>query len=317
MEINFENIVKKSLLEQDLFDYKIISNTHVIDSNVRTIVAKKDNITITFTFDNNSGKILSQDKSQSNEVHIVEPIIRVSDTVKTEGTMYFELYDKYFVGGELNSHAPIKLIVDPDKPEFISAFEIQVPDFEEDTVNEALEMANRFVSYLSLRQNQPVKHKRPRTRMVHPDGKTTNTISFTVDTVVVEKFDLDLEKILPLITHDSMLNQKLAHAREGIKAMVDNDFAKAISEFWIIIEDENLGLPKNYDNLRHAVNHKKIDGPDAIDDLKDNFGIQMEIGDSLNINNPKIQDILEKESKELFKLVCTYLNNELMSNSFA
>ena len=121
---------------------------------------------------------------------------------------------------------------------------------------------------------------------------------------------------MSLLKEDSIFNQKLAHAQEGIRALSDNDFAKAISEFWIVTEDENLAVPKNYTNLRHAVNHKQIDGPDAIKDLNDNFNIRMNEGDHLNINNPDIQDILEKEAYDMQKLVFNYLNNELMSNSF-
>jgi len=84
----------------------------------------------------------------------------------------------------------------------------------------------------------------------------------------------------------------------------------------IVIEDENLSISKQYDNLRHAVNHKKINGTIAIEDLKDNFGINMEVGDYLNINDPWIQDILEKSAYEMNKHVILYLKNELSNNSY-
>jgi len=60
---------------------------------------------------------------------------------------------------------------------------------------------------------------------------TTNTITSTMDAILVQAFDLDLTKTMTLLAKDSMLNQKLAYAQEGICALTDNDFAKAIREF--------------------------------------------------------------------------------------
>jgi len=42
----------------------------------------------------------------------------------------------------------------------------------------------------------------------------------------------------------------------------------------------------------------------------------MKIGGYLNVNDPNILNILKNESSEMQKIVVTYLNNELINNSF-
>lgn len=310
-----EKLVIDELKKNGLTDFEIIINTWVVGSNVRTIVTKKDNLTITFTIDNDVGVIINKQQSKHYERNIVESPIVVTDHVETTATLYFELYNKYYVGGRQIDSPPIKIISDPTDAKSIIAFQISVSDTEEETIKEANEKATRFVNFLGLMQNQPVKHKRPRIKK-SVTGKTTQTVTYTVDAVLVQVFDLDLTETIALLDKDSMLNQKLAHTQEGIRALADNDYAKAISEFWIVIENENLGMAKQYDNLRHAVNHNKINSPKTIEDLKNNFGINMKVGEYLNINDPFIQNILEKSAYEMNKHVVSYLNNELSSNSY-
>jgi len=309
-------IIRNDMLKKDITDFNIANIIPTDDPNQIKISGYYGEISVVFTLNKDTGEIISKEKGKHNAVQIVESHIPVTDSISVSGTLYFELYDKYFVGGKIIDASPIKLLIDKDDSKYLTGFEIYVSDFKENTIKDVNEMATRFVNYLSLFQNQPVRHKRPRIRKFLSDGKTQNSISFDVGAVLVKVFDLDLNKSMPLLMKDSKLNQKLAHAQEGIKALTDNDFAKAISEFWIVMEDENLAMPKNYTNLRHAVNHKQINGTDAIDDLRDNFRINMKKGDYLNINDPAIQNILEKEARDMHKLVCTYLNNELSSNSY-
>ncbi len=60
------------------------------------------------------------------------------------------------------------------------------------------------------------------------DEKSTNTISITVDTLIVKNQDLDVSKLYSFLSSDSRIHQHLNQAQNGLKALLDNNFAESI-----------------------------------------------------------------------------------------
>ncbi len=60
------------------------------------------------------------------------------------------------------------------------------------------------------------------------DEKSTNTISITVDTLIVKNQDLDVSKLHSFLSSDSRIHQHLNQAQNGLKALLDNNFAESI-----------------------------------------------------------------------------------------
>jgi hypothetical protein len=103
----------------------------------------------------------------------------------------------------------------------------------------------------------------------------------------------------------------LAHAHNGQKAFFRKDYPQAIREYFLIFEHSGRPEATKYRNLRNAVSHVKLDSPLARDDLKNNFGIILQIGQELDVDNPTIKQILEKYSRELRRDVGFYLQEQL------
>lgn len=81
-----ENIVKH-ILEQDGYrNYHIVTNSHTTGTNVRSIVAVGDDVTITFTMNDDTGEIWSKNTSRKYYRTIVEPHIPVSDNISIIST---------------------------------------------------------------------------------------------------------------------------------------------------------------------------------------------------------------------------------------
>jgi len=102
----------------------------------------------------------------------------------------------------------------------------------------------------------------------------------------------------------SLQFQYLHQARQSLRK---NNFAQAIRDLFLIIENTEINEEAKYKSLRNAVSHEKINSKNDIDNLSYNFGIKMERGTNLDVNNPEIQKILEKEANNLLDIIIKYL----------
>jgi hypothetical protein len=246
--------------------------------------------------------------SKINVRKISEENISVTDNISITVSLFFELKEKIYIGGDMINAPNIELVPDEDK-NYLKAFTIKVKDTDDQSIKEATELANRFTNYLSIITRIPVSHKRPRIRKTQGE-KSTSTISFTMDAVLVKNQDLDVSKLSSFLSSDSRVHQHLKQAQEGLKALLDNNFPDAIRWFFMIIENQNSSDSTKYEPLRNVVSHEKLDYPFTINGVA-KFGISMNNGDHLNFNDPDIQDILEREAKNLMNIVISVVENEL------
>ncbi len=78
----------------------------------------------------------------------------------------------------------------------------------------------------------------------------------------------------------------------------------------MIIENQNSPDSIQYFPLRNVVSHEELDKDSTINGVKI-FGIMMKKGDHLNFNDPDIQDILERDAKNLMNIVLPIVEAEL------
>jgi hypothetical protein len=104
---------------------------------------------------------------------------------------------------------------------------------------------------------------------------------------------------------------QLAHAHNGQKAFFRKDYPQAIREYFLIFEYSSLPEEGRYRNLRNAVSHVRLDSSLARDDLRNNFGIDLQIGQELDVDNPQIKQILSNHTQQFRNEVGLYLQDEL------
>jgi len=73
--------IARNILDKEYQDYEITVNSHADGTNVRTIVATIDNLTITLTIDNDTGELLNKTESRHYSREIVEKMILITDIV--------------------------------------------------------------------------------------------------------------------------------------------------------------------------------------------------------------------------------------------
>lgn len=246
--------------------------------------------------------------NKTNVRKINEENIRVTDNVAIAVSLFFELKEKIYIGGKMINDINIELVPDDDK-NYLKGFLIKLQDNNEQTIKNATELANRFTNYLSIITRVPVSHKRPRIRKTRGE-KSTTTISFTIDAVLVKKQDLDISKLSSFLNSDSRIHQHLNQAQNGLKALLDNNFSEAIRWFYMIIEKQPMADSQKYLPLRNAVSHEELDKDFTINGVA-TFGIRMRKGDHLNLNDPDIQNILEREATNLKNISLSSVENEL------
>lgn len=222
--------------------------------------------------------------------------------------LLFELYEPVFIGGIVTSSDNIELVLNPKDNHYLMGFRITANDTSEATIDQLMEKANRLTDYIGFKTNTVVHHKRPRI-IKKKNGKTETTKGFTSDALIVKDIELDINKLSSLLSSDSIRNQHLAHYREGLESLLDNNFSEAIKDFFLIIENAKIPEEIRYKCLRDAVSHNKLDNQKTLDDLRKEFGINLKKGEYLNINNPDIQNILETEAKNLREMALKHLSS--------
>lgn len=289
-------IVENTIREEGITDYEI-STCRTMGTNVITIVVEFDNTTITFTLDNKTGKVLDRQKSVRHYADIIEPHIQVTDRISTQLELYFELVNPVAIPQNSKNSLDITLCVD-DKS-MLQSFRIKSGQEDRDIIS-TIHKANRFVNYLSFQTGLYISHKQPR-KVIEGILTTEPPGGFTIGAIVTNLATLDLTdpNLNSFLSNTSIDNLGMAHFASGQRALDEQNYPEAIREFYLTIEDSGITDENKYKKLRNAVSHKKIDDAITLGILDVEFNIQLPQGGSLDITDPKINGILETESKKL------------------
>lgn len=304
---NLKTVAENELQNDGYKNYELPTISYTIGTNVGIVVAKTDDKQIIMTIDVNTWKLLYKAIEQTL---VLEEMSYSGGKAISTASLFFELDNKVYMGGNMVSSPEIELIPDSDQ-NYLRGFVINLPDQRDESIKIAKEKARRFVNYLCGVTRTVVDHKLPRT-IKRQHGKSTNILQYSIDTILVKKQDLDLTKISPILDSSSSLNKHLSLLQEGLKSLNIKDYAGAVSKFHQVIENTNLPEKDKYFPLRHAASHERINGSDAIKELQ-NFGINMNVGDSLNTDDPDIQLVLEREANNLKNISWSVVENELLS----
>lgn len=243
-----------------------------MDSERKCLVCGEGNLIKTDIFDELTVRKYSC--GHGEKIAIKNETINIGENISTQMEFHFKFSDRIFVGGKITSSKDITLELDPDDNNYLFGFAIRVSSADPDNGKViAIQKATKLTNLLSVKIGEFVYHNRPEMTVVR-NGKTTRTISYTIDVVLVKKIDLDLKKpeILSLINNNSKINQKLAHFARGLKATEENDPIVMIREFYQVIEGEGLSNQEKYRCLRNVVHDKEVQD-DVSQIVSNEFGI--------------------------------------------
>jgi len=304
-----KEIARKILNQEGYGEYEITTHWMTVGTNVTTIVAKKGNSTIELTLLEGIKQVIGNKEKVTHTILIEEDLNSSMATSGNKVILTFDLEQSIPIGGKIINRSDIELVMAGNN---CVSIKMIVSDIKKETIDNATEVAERVANYLSHQTNYSTKLKKPRVTVI--DGnKATHTLNYTVDTAIFLPCDVDLQNISPLIDSNSILNQRLIRYKEGIKSLNEGDPAKAFQQFHQAIEGSKITEEDYYRNLRHAASHIQLDGKGVSDLAK--FGINMKQGDQLNLNDPKINSILEMEARKLQNIALRYIDSELKKSS--
>lgn len=231
-----------------------------------------------------------------------------------QALFYYELIDKLYIGGSIKNSDEVELHLDENDKKYLKAFTVKIRDKDFDQAKDLASVkATRLANYLTFETSHIVEFRSPRIQMRGENtiGIVMNGLNVTVDFYGDRDVDLTLKSIRFILDSDSLINQQLYHLQNGFRAIRDNDFAMAIKELFLVLENCSTPEKGKYKFLRDRVCHSNLDANKTIDGLKSEFGINIKKGEYLNMYNPKIQKILEQEAKRMLNLTFEFLRSEL------
>lgn len=305
-----KNFVRQYMEDDGYQDYTITIILHTEGTNVWNIEVKIPEGRIEMMIDDDTGKLLQKLR---HKIIVINETVKISEQVNVAGELIFELKEKIYLGGTFVDTTNIKLIQDEENKDYLKSFRIIITDFDGGTIQDAIELGNRLTSYLTLQTGLVVEFKRPIIKEFK-NGKTTTSISHTVDAIIAKKQDLDLTKLKDFLSKDSTTHQHTFHFKKGLESIQNNDFPNAIRWFFIIIENDETANSAKYLPLRNVVSHEKLDRDDTINGVKV-FGITMKKGEHLNFNSPEIYKILKTEAYNLLNIVRPIVEKEVKDNT--
>ncbi|MGG6459995.1 MAG: hypothetical protein ACM3JQ_01070 [Candidatus Eiseniibacteriota bacterium] len=236
----------------------------------------------------------------------IEENISTSDSPGAAKGVYFKLTEPVEIQGDKENGDDIDLHFDTADKDKLIAFVIWVsgPDLQDNTV--AYQKAYRLTNLLTLKSGKFVFHKRPREFVNGTIGPVLKSIGQTSIMNTLVNLDISDNAIQSSLDNDSLVNQQLAHFANGIKAFDELNFIEAVKEFYQVIEDTPSHL--KYKSLRNGLSHAELDDINTINDIQNNFGIVCKLNPSstytpkgkyIDISNPEVQTIIEKEANNL------------------
>lgn len=317
MNNDIETIAKR-ILDKDpkYIGYRITRSYHVKGTNIDTVEAKVNELTIILTIDHDSGQLLDKKESRLQARSITEPPITVTDTLNArQSSAYFELEKPITIQGDKIDSTDMQLIFDESNPNSLIGFRILLQNGTNDEIEDAYQRARRLTNFLSIQMGTYLDHKRPETLIAKPQV-VTHTKSFTVDVILSKKIDLDLtnSNLSEVINNsDPTITQKIADAVAGFQAYEDKNFKDAIRNFWLVIENENLNLPKNYKSLRDGLSHSEITYPNVIADLQNDFHLNCKTKINSTKNPPGVYvDTNDLNNRQIIRQEAAFLSEQVI-----
>jgi hypothetical protein len=226
----------------------------------------------------------------------------------------FEFNEKVYPGVTITDSENIKMIWDKNEEGVLKGFQIIIKDFTDEKITDAEEQtAPRLANVIGSIAGEPVSYRPPKITFIR-NGKITYLVSRTfgfrwLSPISIQ--NIDLSKVSSLLTDYSKLYMQLGHAHNGHRAFHNKDYPQAIREYFLIFEKTGRPEAEKYKSLRDAVSHVRIDKPHTINDLKTNFGITMQTGQELDVNDPEIKKGLYNHARTLRNSVGLYLQEQL------
>lgn len=243
------------------------------------------------------------------KIGIVENV-SITDSLSATKGVYFELTEPVIIPGLKGDSGDIKLVFDDADKDKLIAFRIWVsgPDLQDNI--HAYQKADRLTNLLTLKTGKVVFHKRPREFASNTIGQELKSIAKTPTNNTLVNLKISDGAIKSLLDNDSFVNQQLAHFSNGIKAL------EAVKEFYQVVENKTPSHLTNYKFLRHGLSHDQLHKQDTIDHIQNDFGIVCVENPStkmkyVNISDPKVQVILEKEANYLQTEVFKYIDHNV------
>ena len=239
--------------------------------------------------------------------------ISILGSVNIVKGLYFELTELVNVPGIKKTVDDLELHFDNSNDDELKAFIIKVSgsDIQDNTT--AYKRAYRFTNFLTLKTGKFIFHKRPKEIVNGKIGQIAKSTSSATVTNNLINLDITNSALESLLNDESRLNQQLSHFSNGIKALEGSNFTEAIKEFYQVIEADKASLSylNKYKFLRDGLSHPELTKPNTINGLSNNFGSLSPKGRYVDIGDPNVQIILEKEAKYLRDEVFSYLDNKL------
>jgi hypothetical protein len=238
-------------------------------------------------------------------------MVSIRESLSATKNIYFKLTDPVSIPGLKIAGDDIQLIFDETDKDRLIAFRIFIPgpDLQDNIF--AYQKAYRLTNFLTLKSGKYVFHERPREFASNKVGQELKSIGKRPISNTLVNLNISDTNIQALIGKDSLINQQLSHFSNGLKAFEAANFGEAVKEFHQVIEDNTPAHLKNYKYLRHGLSHYRLNDPPTSAHLKNDFGItcvSTASGDYVDIGNPEVQVILEKEANYLRTEVFNYID---------
>lgn len=244
-------------------------------------------------------------------------MISITDSVSATKNIYFKLTDPVDIPGLKVNGDDIELVFDTTNKDKLIAFRILVlgPDLQDNIF--AYQKAYRLTNLLTLKTGKFIFHERPVGFASNEIGQEAKSIGQPPIKNTLVNLDITDPSLQSKLDNDSRINLQLAHFSNGIKAFEAANFGEAIKEFYQVIEYDTPQHLEKYKSLRHGLSHAELSNPNTISDINNDFGIICienpsstcsPKGKYVNISDPKVQVILQREANYLHTEIYGYLD---------
>ncbi len=126
---------------------------------------------------------------------VVNEGIGIVESVSVVIRLTFELYDRLYVGGAIDSSNEIVFNRDPSDPKYITGFAVKTVNPDKKKRIDAIRLGNSTVNYLSSISGVAVRSKRPKI-----EKEAGNKVQITNTPPQQQNFDLDGSKLPSLFS---------------------------------------------------------------------------------------------------------------------
>lgn len=247
-----EKRAKEILGSKGYSEFEIITNVHIVGTNVRSIRVRCNKLEISLDLDDNTGKLLS---IQNHHFREIRESMHMEDTVRADLGLLFKLTENIKIGGKINSSENVRVIKLQSNSDEVEGISITVKDKSDKTIEDAQQKARRILNWISFKLGKKIDHERP--ILITKDKQQ----ELPITAIPNEPFDLDLksnELGLVIGNKDQILTQKLAILANGMKSYEEKNYGNAIRDFCLVIDKYDEKLYKCYAPLRNALSHFEV-----------------------------------------------------------